>query len=32
MTGEDNVVAAMFKQLEEYSGILSVHGICHRLV
>ena len=31
MTGKDNGVAARFKQLEECSGMLSVHCICHRL-
>ena len=31
MTRKDNMVAARFKQLEECSGMLSVHCICHRL-
>ena len=31
MTGKDNMVAARFKQLEECSGMLSMHCICHRL-
>ena len=31
MTGKDNGLAASFKQLEECSGMLSVHCICHRL-
>ena len=31
MTWKDNGVAARFKQLEECSGMLSVHCICHRL-
>ena len=31
MTGKDNGVAVRFKQLEECSGMLSVHCICHRL-
>ena len=31
MTGKDNGVAARIKQLEECSGILSVHCICHHL-
>ena len=31
MIGKDNGVAARFKQLEECSGMFSVHCICHRL-
>ena len=31
MTRKDNGVAARFKQLEQCSGMLIVHCVCHRL-
>ena len=31
MTRKDNGVAVRFKQLEDCSGMLSVHRVCHRL-